>query len=71
MRFMIANAERNEKKGLPVEKVISIILKADKAKNPKLSYTVGKDAFMANLATKIPQSWQNRLIKLGMKARMK
>ena len=68
---MIANAERNEKKGLPVEKVISIILKADKAKNPKLSYTVGTDAFLASLATKIPQSWQNRLIKLGMKARMK
>ena len=71
MRFMIANAERNEKKGLSVDKVVNVILKADKAKNPKLSYTVGKDAFMANLATKIPQSWQNRLIKLGMKARMK
>ena len=71
MRFMVANAQRNEKKGLSVEKVVDVILKADRAKNPKLSYTVGKDAFFASIATKIPQSWQNALIKFGMKARIK
>lgn len=71
MRFMVANAERNEKKGLSVEKVVETILKADKAKNPKLSYTVGRDALLASFATKLPQNWQNKLIKLGMKARIK
>ena len=71
MRFMIANAQKNEKKGLPVEKVVDVILKADKAKNPKLSYTVGRDAFVASLVAKLPQTCQNRLVEWGMKARMK
>ena len=71
MRFMIANAQKNEKKGLPVEKVVNVILKADRAKNPKLSYTVGRDAFVASLVAKLPQTWQNRIVKLGMRARIK
>ena len=68
---MIANAQKNEKKGLPVEKVVDVILKADKAKNPKLSYTVGRDAFVASLVAKLPQTCQNRLVEWGMKARIK
>ena len=71
MRFMIANAQKNEKKGLPVNKVVDVILKADKAKNPKLSYTVGCDAFVASLISKLPQSWQNKLVKWGLKSRVK
>ena len=71
MRFMITNAQKNEKKGLPVEKVVDVILKADRAKNPKLSYTVGKDAFIASLVSKLPQSLQNSLVKFGMKSRIK
>lgn len=71
MRFMIKNAKKNEVNGLPVEKVVNTILKADKAKNPKLSYTVGCDAFMASLISKLPQSWVNALVKFGLKARLK
>ena len=71
MRFLIDNAQKNEKKGLPVEKVVGVILKADKARNPKLSYTVGGDAFVASLVAKLPQTWQNGLVKWGLKARIK
>ena len=71
MRFLIDNAQKNEKKGLPVEKVVEVILKADKARNPKLSYTVGRDALVASLVAKLPQAWQNGLVKWGMKARIK
>ena len=70
MEFIAANARKNEHKGLNVEKVISTILKADSAKNPKLTYTVGKDAFFAHFISKLPQGVINQLIKLGMKIRM-
>lgn len=70
MDFVINNARKNEKKGLDVAHVVDVILKADRAKNPKLSYTVGKDAFSASLIAKLPQGLVNRLIKFGLKARM-
>ena len=70
MRFLINNEKKNETKGLSVEKVVDVILKADSAKNPKLSYTVGKDAFVAGLISKLPQGVVNRLVKFGLKARV-
>ena len=71
MEFMIKNARKNETKGLEVNEAVKVILKADSAENPKLSYTVGKDAFCAKLVSKLPQSIVNRLIKFGLKVRMK
>ena len=71
MRFLISNAKKNAREGLSVEKVVDVILKADRSKKPKLSYTVGFDAFMASLAAKLPQGLVNRLIKYGMKKRIK
>ena len=71
MEFMIKNARRNETHGLGVNDVVETILKADFSQNPKLSYLVGKDAICANILTKLPQCLQNRLIKLGLKLRMK
>lgn len=71
MNFVIKNARKNETKGLEVNNVVNVILKADRAKNPKLSYTVGKDAFFASLVAKLPQTLINRLIKFGLKARMR
>ena len=71
MEFLIKNAQKNEISGLDVKDVVKIILKADSAKNPKLSYTVGKDAYAAHLISKLPQSLVNRLIKLGIKLRIK
>lgn len=70
MEYVAKNAHKNETKGLSTDKVVNVILKADKLKNPKLSYTVGKDAFFASLISKLPQSIINKLVKLGMKIRM-
>lgn len=64
MSYMIKNADKNQKNGAPVEKVVETILKADSAKNPKLTYTVGKDAFAARLVSKLPQVLLNKIIKL-------
>lgn len=71
MEFISSNARKNETKGLSTSKVVDAILKADRAKHPKLSYTVGKDAFFAHLVSKLPQRLINNLIKLGLKFRMK
>ena len=71
MEFIANNARKNETKGLDVNKVVETILRADKAKNPKLSYTVGKDALGAYLISKLPQKIINKLVKLGLKIRMK
>lgn len=71
MQFILANAQKNETKGLSVDKVVNTILKADKAKNPKLTYTIGKDAFGAHLISKLPQKMINALVKFGLNLRMK
>lgn len=63
MAYMIKNADKNQKNGAPVEKVVEIVLKADNAKNPKLTYTVGKDAFAARFAAKLPQAIINKIIQ--------
>lgn len=71
MNFLISNAYKNSTKGLPCDKVVDLILKVDKLKNPKLSYTVGKDAYFASLISKLPQSLLNHLVRLGIKHRIK
>ena len=70
MKFLISNAHKNGKYGLSVQKVVGKILKADRAKNPKLSYTVGFDAFLASLISKLPQRFVNSIIKLGIRLRI-
>lgn len=71
MEFLISNARKNEAKGLSADKVVDVILKADEAKNPKLTYTVGSDAVVARIIAKLPLSVVNKLIKLGIKFRIK
>ena len=71
MEFIANNARKNESKGLSVNKVIDVILKVDGLNNPRLSYTVGKDAFGAYLISKLPQALINKLVKLGLQLRMK
>ena len=63
MAYMIKNADKNEKKGAPVERVVETVLKADSAINPKLTYTIGKDAFAARLVSKLPQLLINKIIQ--------
>ena len=70
MEFIAANARKNETKGLDKEKVVEKILEIDRLKNPKLSYTIGADAFCASLISKLPQRMVNFLVKVGLKARM-
>lgn len=71
MNFLIRNAEKNERTGLPADCVVKVILEADRAKNPKVSYTIGKDALLAEFLSKLPQSFINRLVKFGLKARIR
>ena len=71
MEFIAKNARKNEEKGLGVNDVVNLIIKVDNSKNPKLSYTVGRDAFGAHLISKLPQSLINKLVKFGLKLRIK
>ena len=67
MKYMISNAHQNGQKGLNVQKVADVVLKADRAINPKTSYTVGFDAKLAEIFSKLPFGLQNKFIKLGLK----
>lgn len=71
MKYILENARKNEKEGLSADKVADVIIKADRSGNPKLSYTVGSDAFFASLISKLPQNLVNNLIKLGIKLKIK
>ncbi len=70
MKYVLANAQKNEQDGLSEDRVVEVILKADRSKRPKLSYTVGSDALVASILSKLPQGWINNLIKLGIKLRI-
>ena len=69
-KILEQNALKNATKGLDVKKVIDIIKKIDKMKNPKTSYLIGKDPFISNIMAKLPQDFSNKLIKHAMKYRM-
>lgn len=69
--YLINNAYKNEREGLNVSKVVDVILRADNAKNPKTSYTVGFDALFAEFISHLPSDLLNKLIKLGMKIKIK
>ena len=69
MNFVIKNAQKNETKGLGVNKVVDTILKADRAKNPKLSYNVGIDSIVASYVSKLPQRLINYIVKSSLQKR--
>ncbi|MBR1776527.1 SDR family NAD(P)-dependent oxidoreductase [bacterium] len=71
MKYVLENAKANETGGLSTDKVVKVILKADRARNPKLTYTVGTDALFARLISKLPQKIVNNLVKFGIRTRMK
>lgn len=71
MEYLIKNAQKNEETGLSADAVVNTILEADRAKNPKLSYTIGNDAFIAHLVSLLPQNIINFLVKFGLKVRMR
>ena len=71
LEFIKNNALKNTQKGLPVEKVADLIIKADRCKNPKSSYTIGADAKFAQIVSVLPQGLLNRIIKFGLNYRMR
>ena len=71
MEFIAQNAHKNEIKGLDVNKVVQTILLADRIKKPRLSYTIGRDAYFASLVSKLPQFIINKLVRFGLRIRMK
>lgn len=67
MVYMAKNAMKNSKEGLPVVRVVDVINEIVNSKNPKSSYTIGADAKVAELVSRLPQDWINYLIEAGMK----
>ena len=65
------NALKNTNKGLKVEDAASFIKKVALMKTPKVSYTLGRDAKLAQLMSYLPQSVINKLVKFGLKYRIK
>jgi len=65
--YIVQNAFKNEKHGLNVQKVVNAVVKADRVKNPKPSYCVGFDSWAASVASKLPQTLLNKIIKSKVK----
>ena len=71
MELVIRSARKSETNGSKPQDVVNVILKADAAKKPKLSYTVGNDALMAYIVSKLPQKIINHIIKTMLKSRLR
>lgn len=72
MQFLKANAEKNNYHGSKPKDVAETIYKAVESKNPKLSYTVGSDAFWVMLFSKLfSQEIINYIVKKVMSDRVK
>lgn len=71
LNFLKSNALKNSAKGLEVAKVAQLIQKIDNSKNPKASYTIGRDAKFAQIMSILPQDIINKVVKFGLKCRMK
>lgn len=67
--FMVENAKKCSETGLDPKIVSDIVLKVDKMKNPKPSYTVGFDAKMAEILSHLPQNWINFIVKKMLEKR--
>lgn len=67
MEYLVENAHQNNYKGAFASDVAKLILKILDTKNPKISYTVGTDAFWTMLISKIcPQSMINMFVKMEL-----
>lgn len=71
MNFLAQNAIKNQTRGLNVKKVVDLIAKIDAAKSPKPSYTIGYDAKLGEIFSKLPQGIVNKLIRAGLRYRVK
>lgn len=71
MNFLAENAIKNQTRGLNVKKVVDLIVKIDAAKCLKPSYTIGYDAKLGEIFSKLPQGIVNKLIRAGLRYRVK
>ena len=71
LRFLAANAQKNNEKGLESKDIANLVLKILKTDKPKLSYNIGKDSYFARLLSYLPQSVCNSLVKFGLEKRIK
>ena len=70
LEFLKANALKNTNKGLDVCKTAKIIKDIAFSKNPKTSYTIGRDARFAQILSMFPQDVVNRLVKFALEHRI-
>ena len=70
LEFIKNNALKNSGKGLNVNDAAKFILKTACAKNPRTSYTLGRDAKFAQVLSYLPQDLINKLVKFGLRARV-
>lgn len=68
--YLVKNAEKNKEKGLSPDEVADLILKVLRSKNPKPSYTIGRDAKMAEFFSRLPLCVTNFFTKYIMNKRM-
>jgi len=71
MTFLAKNAEKNNYKAMPVERVSQAVLKILQTETPKSSYCVGFDSFAACQLCKLPQDFLNKIIKFQLKRKLK
>jgi len=69
-KFLTKNAKKNNHKGLDAQKVADFIVKVNSLKSPKSSYTIGLDAKVAEVFSKLPLDWINFVVKRQLKQRM-
>lgn len=70
LEFLSQNARKNTDKGLKPEDIANLVYKVLSVKNPKLSYNIGRDSYFARFMSHLPQGIANKLVKLGLKARL-
>lgn len=70
MNFMVKNARKNQEKGLDVNEVVKLITKIESMDSPKPSYTIGKDAKVAEIISHLPQGVINKLVKFNLSRRI-
>lgn len=68
--FLLANAEKNNDKGINPQEVADLVLKILKIKNPKLSYNIGKDSYFARVLSFLPQKLLNFLVKCSLQKKI-
>ncbi len=69
--FLLENAKKNANKGVSPDDVAKVIFKAVNSKNPKHSYLIGFDAYMASFSRFIPKGILNKIIRYTLNQRVR